>query len=149
MQPDSWEGYTMLGIFYYAQHRYQDAVHPFRRVIELTPDNVFAYSNLANSYIELENWAEAQKLLKTAIGISPTYLLYSTLGLLYMREHHLAEASGAFEEALKRNDKEYTVCGNLADPYQYARDVPTTQTAYRPPIELATAATPTHPQAPT
>ena len=146
MEPDSWEGYTMLGIFYYTERRYQDAVGPFRRVIELTPDNVFAYSNLANTYIELENWPAAQKLLQTAIGISPTYLLYSTLGLLYMREHHLAEASAAFEKAVKLNDKQYTVWGNLADSYQYAGDAAKAQTAYRRAVELAESAAKTSPQ---
>jgi eukaryotic-like serine/threonine-protein kinase len=65
---------------------------------------------------------------------------------MYLREHHLKEASANFEAALKVTDKDYKIWGNLADSYQYAGDGVKAQKAFQRAVELADSAVKISPQ---
>ena len=46
LRPDNWDGYNSLGSLYICASRYREAADAFRKILELTPDNAAAYSNL-------------------------------------------------------------------------------------------------------
>jgi len=121
LRPDYWDGYNNLGVFYDRQSRYDDAVAQLRHAVELTPDNGRVYLNLAAVYIDsgdTKRFPEAEQALKKSIQLNPTYPAYANLGFLYVQEQKYAEAADAIEKALKLNDKDQLVWGNLALAYQ-------------------------------
>ena len=120
-RPDYWNGYNDLGVFYDRQSRYDDAAAQLRHALELTPDNARVYLNLAAVYIDsgdAKRFPEAEQALKKSIQLSPTYPAYANLGFLYVQEQKFADAADTTEKALKLNDKDQLVWGNLALAYQ-------------------------------
>jgi eukaryotic-like serine/threonine-protein kinase len=121
LRPDYWDGYNHLGVFYDRQSRYDDAAVQLRHAAELTPDNARVYLNLAAVYIDsgdVNRFPEAEHALTKSIQLSPTYPAYANLGYLYVQERKYAEAAETIEKALKLNDKDQLVWGNLALAYQ-------------------------------
>jgi serine/threonine protein kinase/tetratricopeptide (TPR) repeat protein len=115
LRPQYWRGYNMLGAFYYAHARYDDAAKMFRQVIALAPDNYRGYSNLGAMYLLQGRYADAIPLFERAVSIQPTADAYSNLGSTYFRLRHFPEAARTFVQAVKLNDRDYTMWGNLAD----------------------------------
>ena len=125
LRSDSWDGYNYLGNFLYDHERYDEAAAEFRHAIALTPDNASLYLNLGSVYIdkgEAKLFPEAEKVLRKSIAIDPTYQAYANLGFLYIQEKKYAEAADAVEKALRLNDKDYLVWGNLAIAYEGLND---------------------------
>ena len=125
LQPDNWDNINSLGRFYVRQNRLQDAIAQFRRVIELTPDNATAYSNLAGTYLNLDDpsvFAEAEKDLKKSLQLAPGYAAYANLGNLYMEQKRFADAAAITRKALELNDRDYLVWDNLRIAYQWLGD---------------------------
>jgi serine/threonine protein kinase/Flp pilus assembly protein TadD len=121
LRPDYWDGYNNLGVFYDRQDRYDEAIAQLRHAVELTPDNARVYLNLAAVYIDSgdsKRFPEAEQVLKKSIELSPTYPAYANLGYLYIQEQEYAEAATTIEKALKLNDKDFLIWGNLALAYQ-------------------------------
>jgi serine/threonine-protein kinase len=125
LRPDYWDGYNSLGLFYGSQGRYGEAAAQFQRAIELTPDNAQAYSNLGMTYInagDSKKFAEAEKVLKKSLDISPSYNAYANLGYMYALEQRYRESADATEKALQYNDRNYIVWANLAMAYEGLHD---------------------------
>lgn len=121
LRPDYWDGYNNLGVFYDGRNRYDEAIAQLRHAVELTPDNARVYLNLAAVYIDSgdpKRFPDAEQALKKSIELSPTYPAYANLGYLYVQEQKYAEAATTIEKALKLNDTDYLVWGNLALAYQ-------------------------------
>ena len=121
LRPDYWDGYNNLGVFYDRQNRYDEANAQLRHAVDLTPDNARVYLNLAAVYIDSgdeKRFPEAEQALKKSIELSPRYPAYAILGYLYVQEQKYAEAAATVEKALKLNDKDFLVWGNLALAYE-------------------------------
>lgn len=121
LRPDSWDGYNALANFLDDHQRYDEAIAQYNHAIQLTPDNAPLYLNLASVYIdkgETNLFPEAEKLLQKSIALQPSYPAYANLGYLYIQEKKYAEAADAVEKALRLNDRNYLVWGNLAIAYE-------------------------------
>ena len=115
-RPLHWAGYSGLGVFYLTHARYRDAVETFEQVIGLTPDSFLAYSNLGVAHAYMENWAAARVAFERSLAIKPTLAGYSNLGTLYFFEEALYfRAAAMYEEALKLDEGNYLIWGNLGD----------------------------------
>jgi len=139
LQPDNWDNINSLGRFYVRQNRLQDAIAQFRRVIELTPDNATAYSNLAGTYLNLDDpsvFAEAERDLKKSLQLAPSYAAYANLGNLYMEQKRFADAVAITRKALELNDRDYLVWDNLRIAYQWLGDETNGQPARKKTIAL-------------
>jgi serine/threonine protein kinase/tetratricopeptide (TPR) repeat protein len=117
IQPSSWTSYNQLGRFYASHGRYEEAIEPFRQVIRLLPGNTHAYSNLGGIYVFLGRYAQAENVLEQSIAIEPTYMSLSNLATCYYKERKFPDAAEKIEAALKLNDRDYRVWGNLASIY--------------------------------
>lgn len=149
LRPDYWDGYNSLGFFYFRQHRIPEAIAQFKKVLELTPDNATAYSNLAAMYLTLNDPAsqvEAEKALKRAIEIAPSYAAYANLGRLYLGQKRYAECVQATRKALEFNDQDYMVWGNLVLAYEWLHDDANAASATSKLIPLLEEYTRKHPQ---
>ena len=92
-------------------------IGPFSQVIRLLPNNAHAYSNLCGIYLYLGRYAQAENVLEQSIAIEPLYVSLSNLATCYYKERRYAEAALETEAALKLNDGDYLVWGNLASAY--------------------------------
>ena len=115
LRPQYWRGYNMLGAFYYAHARYDEATKMFRQVIALAPDNYRGYSNLGAVYLIQGRYKDAVPLFELAVAIQPTTDAYSNLATTYFHLRQFPESANTFEKAIKLNDRDYVLWGNLAD----------------------------------
>ncbi|MCB9249313.1 MAG: tetratricopeptide repeat protein [Ignavibacteriales bacterium] len=64
IKPNYWAGYNDLGVHYYKNGNYDDAIEQFKMVIKLTPDNYRGYNNLGGIYYMLEKWGDARDMFE-------------------------------------------------------------------------------------
>jgi serine/threonine protein kinase/tetratricopeptide (TPR) repeat protein len=141
LRPHYWAGYNRLGTFYYHQARYAEAASMFSQVIALAPDSIRGYYDLGATYNSQGRYADAIGMLQRSIAIGPTANAYSNLGNAYFYLRRYGEASVAYEQAVKLNQKDYILWWNLADGYYWAPGKRArTAEAYRQAISLANEA---------
>jgi Flp pilus assembly protein TadD len=107
----------MLASFYLQQAQYEKAAQIYQQAIRLAPENSQLYYNLGGTYLFLGKDNEAISALQQSIKIRPTANAYSNLGTAMFRGRRFAEAASSYREALKLEDNNYQLWGNLADAY--------------------------------
>jgi serine/threonine protein kinase/tetratricopeptide (TPR) repeat protein len=120
VRPSYWATYNWLGLFYMKQARYDDAAAMFSQVVSLAPDSFTGYSNLGGVRILQGKYADAIPLLQQSLSIRPTADAQSNLGTAYFQMRRYEESAASFEEAVKLDDKDYLMWGNLGDAYYWA-----------------------------
>jgi tetratricopeptide (TPR) repeat protein len=100
------EALTARGLLYERQGDRQKAGLDYRKAIEGAPDYLPAYNNLAAMLMDGENYAEADRLLTTALKANPGYA-YAMLnrGLSRYRLGNCAGASADLSRAVALNPK--------------------------------------------
>ena len=111
--------YNWLGLFYMRYARYEDAAAMYSQVVSLALDSFTGYYNLGGVRILQGNYAEAIPLLERSLSIRPTADARSNLGTAYFQMRRYAESAVNFEEAVKVDQKNYMVWGNLGDAYYW------------------------------
>jgi serine/threonine protein kinase/tetratricopeptide (TPR) repeat protein len=119
LRPEYWAGYSVLAAFYGHQGRYDDAAEVFAQVTRLVPDHVYGWSNLGGMYLLEGNYSEAIQMLQHSIALRPTAIAFSNLGTARFYQRKFGEAAGAYREAIKINEREYVIWGNLGDAYHW------------------------------
>jgi tetratricopeptide (TPR) repeat protein len=119
VRPGYWATYNWLGLFYMRHARYEDAAAMYSQVVSLAPDSFTGYYNLGGVRILQGNYAEAIPLLERSLSIRPTADARSNLGTAYFQMRQYAESAANFEEAVKVDQKNYMVWGNLGDAYYW------------------------------
>ena len=138
LRPQYWVNHNRLGAFYYSLGRYSEAVQRFSQVVALAPDGFRGYSNLGGTLVLLGRYDEAITALSRSIEIHPDAVGYSNLGTAYFNRGRFEEAAATFGQAVKLEDTNYELWGNLADA-QYFNPPMKAQAAasYRKAITLA------------
>ena len=150
LRPHSWLNYNRLGIFYSSHGRNQDAAEVLQKVVALAPDGLFGYSNLGGVYVLLGRYGDAIPMLEHAVSIRATAANLSNLATAYFGRRRYLESAQTFEKAIKSNDKNYTVWGNLGDAYYWAPGKrPQSADAYRKAISLGEERLRVNPRDPT
>ena len=138
LMPQYWGGYSQLGAFYYRQARYEEAAAMFQKVIALAPDNYRGYSNLGGIYLSQGRYSDAVPLLLRSATIQPSEDSFSNLATSYFHLRQFAEASYYYDQAIKLNQQDYTMWGNLASAQYREPDTRTAAMAsYREAVLLA------------
>ena len=119
LKPSYWGGYNDLGVFYFRHGQYNKAADRFKQMIELIPESHRGYNTLGAVYYMQKKWPEARQLFEKSIALKPTYSAATNLGTLYFIEKEYDKAVAMYQLALKLNDKDYIVWGNLASAYQW------------------------------
>jgi tetratricopeptide (TPR) repeat protein len=97
-QPDA---QVNLGILYGASGDAMRAEQAYRTAIELDPDWIPAYANLADLYREMNRDTEGERVLRTALARQPhAAALHHSLGLLKVRQKDMPAALAALRESV-------------------------------------------------
>ena len=86
LRPNYWRHHSLLGGFYYATGRSQEAVAAFTRVTELQPDNARGFNNLGAAYYALGDNVNALKFYERAVAIAPLPETLSNIGNIHFVE---------------------------------------------------------------
>jgi Tfp pilus assembly protein PilF len=69
--PQSVEGYNLLGIIYDQQKKYEDSLAAFQRALKLDPRSVETHNNLGHSYFGQSKLGLAEKEFRAALEREP------------------------------------------------------------------------------
>jgi Tfp pilus assembly protein PilF len=112
----------------------------FRRVTEITPDNVRGFYSLGAVYHEMGDLARAETAYKESIALKPNSAALSNLGTLYYDRARYRESAETFEKAVALAPSDSVLWTNLGDAYRWAPGLRArAATAYRKSIDLARA----------
>ncbi|MEM9293444.1 MAG: protein kinase [Acidobacteriota bacterium] len=122
LRPEDFELHDVLGVVLWRQGDLEAAAEVFQRAIQLAPDCVPTYRNLAGVYHFLNQPAEASRWMQKALAIRPDPTLYGSLGVLYFDQGLYRESAEAFEAAIDfpNGGNDYRIWANLADAYRWA-----------------------------
>ena len=138
VRPQYWAGYNWLGAFLFRQGRFQEAATMFQQVTALAPDSFRGYMNLGGAYTALGRFEQALPALQRSVALRPSAAAYSNLGTVYFYLRRFAEAARAYEQAVKVDDRDYALWGNLAESYYWSvGERGKAATAYRRALLLA------------
>jgi eukaryotic-like serine/threonine-protein kinase len=146
LNPNSNLAYQELGIFYLQQAEYAKAADVFQQAIRLAPESYMNYSNLSAAYLFLGNQAAAIAALEKSIRLRPTAGAYANLGTAYYQSRHFAQAATNYRQAIKFNDRDPDLWGNLADALFYNGLRGQAMDAYRKQLELLSEQLKVNPQ---
>lgn len=136
-RPGYWATYNWLGRFYMGHARYEEAAAMFTQVVSLAPDSFTGYYNIGAVRILQGKYADAVPLLQRSLSIRPTAGAFSNLGTAHFQMRQYADSAADFEQAVKLDDKNYEMWGNLGDAYYWAPGRrPDAATAYATAISL-------------
>jgi tetratricopeptide (TPR) repeat protein len=103
LKPDYF--YNRIGILLYnsaEKKQAEESLDAYKKAIEINPSQTVYHSNLALSYLYLENYDEAKKEYLTAIELNPhDHNSYNSLGVVYYRMLLLPESIEAYRNAIK------------------------------------------------
>ncbi len=116
----SWAEYKDLGVFYYGQGRFHDALPLFLKVVELTPDNYSGYSNAGGLLLQLGRHAEAAQMLERSLALRQTDAALSNLGSIYFYEQRYPDAAALYRRAAELNATDARLWGSLADAERWS-----------------------------
>jgi serine/threonine-protein kinase len=118
--PDDWQTHQDLGAFHYRRGHYAEAAAAFESARGLTPDNVSVLQSLSGAQYMAGHADEAASTLQQALAIRPTGPIYTNLANIRFFQGRYADATDAFEKAVKLNATNSLVWGNLGDAYRWA-----------------------------
>ena len=96
--------YYNLGNKLLNEGRFPEAVDKFREAIARYQFDPDFYINLGVAYRKLEDFADAEEALKTAVQLAPgDWIAWGDLGNSYLKLNNLSAAANAFNRALKCN----------------------------------------------
>ncbi len=72
--PNHTEAMVNLGVAYFNQQRYMDAIQQYQKVIKYRPQNFQAYYGLGYSYLMMGSYNDALQNLNEALRIKPDYI---------------------------------------------------------------------------
>lgn len=122
LRPNYWRVYSWLGTFYFNQNRYDDAAAAFLKATQLAPGSYLGYLNLAGTYIAEGRYDEAVEAINRSKALHPSTDAYLDLGYVYTLRRRYPEAIAALEQALKMDDRDWMIWGNLADALYWTPD---------------------------
>ncbi len=100
--PDSWNGWFLLGWAYRRLEEYDKARDAFIKSLDLEDSNIDTYNELAICLMELGEYKECKKLLSSALRKDGTNTkIISNMGVLALKEENLSDAEGFFETVLE------------------------------------------------
>lgn len=131
------DAYYTLGAWLYRRGRFAAAVHAYRRVLSIRPDDVPARANLALALMNDARADEAEAELSRALEIDPHHAAaLLNQGLLMRRLGRLKQAEAAYLTVLARHPDHVAAWNNLGLLYKEMNRLPDSEAACRRALAL-------------
>lgn len=119
VNPDDTENQLNLAWTYYHQEKYDQAKEQFDQIIKQDGKSFDANYGLANAYMGLKQYGEAEKLLLELEQVAPEddLVLYD-LGIVQREQERYADAEKTFKKALQINRASADMYFDLAVVYE-------------------------------
>lgn len=115
LKPDSIEAHFNLGVAYYRENSFDDAITEFGQVLRIQPDYVDAFNNRAYAHRKKGNLEKALEDFNEAIRLKPDFAeAYLNIGLIYKNK-------GDKEKAIE-NFKTVVKLANVANAVRFAKE---------------------------
>ncbi len=110
---------NLSGIIYDKLGKKKQATKFFLTALKITPESPELCTNLATTYIDLEELEAAVNYLNQAISFDPNYTeaLYNLGNICYRKEDY-ADAKAWYEKTVKLNPRHIRALNNLADVFR-------------------------------
>jgi tetratricopeptide (TPR) repeat protein len=116
LDPKHTLAYLYLGILYAEQKDYQNALDTLEKLSAVNPDHAVGHYYLAKVLIELGQDEQAEKELKRALALRPSFeSAMADLGLLYEKQKKFPLAIGVYEDFSKAYPSRVKVRIRLGD----------------------------------
>jgi predicted TPR repeat methyltransferase len=105
------------------QGKYQDALEPLSRCVQLAPEDAQAYNNLGSVLLELNRFDEAEINIRQALKLHPDYApAHTNLGTALQELGRLDEAVESYRKALALNPDYALAHNNLGNVFRTKGD---------------------------
>jgi Tfp pilus assembly protein PilF len=115
LDPGSWANHSSLARLLHSLKRDDEAAAEFLTAVKMVPANPRALSNFGGFYIDRRAWDDAERVLRQAEKVQPTYgPVFSNLGTLRIRKSRdYAGAVPFFERATEISPRDWRIWYNL------------------------------------
>ncbi|MFO8018758.1 MAG: tetratricopeptide repeat protein [Promethearchaeia archaeon] len=94
--------WTLLGIAYTRERKFQGAEHAFQLVLKKNPDYKNAYRGLGKLYVKMKEYAKASNAFKKYLELEPdSKSIWFQLGEIYKKQEQYENAIDAFKQSLE------------------------------------------------
>lgn len=129
--PKNWEVYQGYGYFLVRQGRQQEAIENYRKVLELTPENIIAINNLGASYLFRGEYKPAIEYFEKALLLSPSSTAFSNLAAAHYYLGEFEKAIEYYQEAIKLSPTDVSNLNDIADAYFFTEGKSDVSDEYR------------------
>ena len=103
LQDRDWRPCLALGNCYAQSQRYEDAIEPFCKIIELLPEDFIGYASLGVTKYEAGRYVEAHNLILHSLELNKSSRSDFNLGLVYRALEQPAETIASFRDSRQLN----------------------------------------------
>jgi len=111
-----------LGAHYLEEGNYEEAILAYNEVLEIDTKNIVAYEAIASSYIELEEYDQAEKTLETAKSIDDTSNNKVLMSQVLVNTNRGEEAQALLDDAYNNPPKNAKLAISLLDEFLKKRE---------------------------
>ena len=136
-EPTTAEKWNDLGMVYFHQQYYDEAITAYGKALNLDPKFAKASNNIGNAYLSKGDMKSAVENFNHAVQIDPTFAeAYANMGIAYFRVHDLDGAIQAYTQATLHRAGYADVYCNLGVAYQEKGDLDKSVEAFTKTIML-------------
>ncbi len=118
LYPSYGDAYGQLGLAYYRQKQYKEALENYEIALKYDPNDAKIYSNMGVIYFESRDLKKAEEVYLKATKLDPRYIdARRNLGSVYAQTKRFDQAIAQFKEGLRYD--EYNATLNLYLGYAY------------------------------
>jgi len=113
----NWEAHQEYGYFLLRRGRLNEAIQSYRKVLDLTPENVAAFNNIGVSYLYLGEFKKAAQYLTKQAELEPSSRAFSNIGVINYYDGLYEKAINSYQQAIKLSPDNIMYLNNIADAY--------------------------------
>lgn len=113
--PYDWRGYYEYAYFLIAQGRMSESIVVLNKVLDLTPENEPALSNLGGVFLYLGDFEKASQVFEAAADMVSSAIGYSNAGTGYYYLGDFEKSVEMFRKSIRLSPDDYRLYVNLAD----------------------------------
>lgn len=117
--PKSWIAYDGYGYFLFRNGNYSEAIANYKKILDITPQNVLALNNIAGLYILKNEFSFAANYLERASKLKSDSSVFANMGSMYYLATEFEKALSAYKEALRLEPQNYQWMVYVAETYKY------------------------------